>query len=511
MTLLSMNGHAGIVDLLLPVTPVIYFGILLIISLYGFHKVVMVWRFYKYRRTGATANFVDPWTLTDKELPTVTVQLPIYNELYVVERLLNAIAHLTYPPGKLEIQVLDDSTDETQWLCQQKVSALQQKGCNITYIQRPSRQGFKAGALDYGLRQASGELVMIFDADFVPLPSTLLQMVNHFADPTVGMVQARWSHLNRQYSLLTEIQALMLDGHFVIEQTSRSQSGCFFNFNGTAGVWRKSAIADAGGWQHTTVTEDLDLSYRVQLKGWQCLYLPHIVVPAELPMEMNAFKSQQFRWAKGASQVARKLLGQVFCADVPFYVKCEAFFHLTNNFNYLLMMVLLLLSFPYQLYIAQYDWQHGPLVYLPILGITTLNLFGFYWVSQREQRLIAKPMQQSLVSPWQLVYHIFFLLSVGIGMSLNQSVAVCDGFWGVGADFVRTPKHGVIQKSEKWTTKKYRGAKTWVLCLELLMLLYLAMTIAFAIAHAQYSSLPFLTMFFVGYCYVLALGLFQRR
>ncbi|MGD1866003.1 MAG: glycosyltransferase [Phormidesmis sp.] len=509
----------GLVDSFILATPIVYFGVLFIISLYGFHKVLMIWRFYKYRDNYrghySETEFGAAQSFATADLPYVTVQLPIFNELYVVERLLDAIARLKYPLEKLEIQVLDDSIDETQLLCQQKITSLQQKGYNITYIQRPTRDGFKAGALDYGLRQASGELVMIFDADFVPMPGTLLQMVDYFVDPAVGMVQARWSHLNRQYSLLTEIQALMLDGHFVIEQTSRSRSGCFFNFNGTAGVWRTSAIADAGGWQHTTVTEDLDLSYRVQLKGWRCLYLPHIVVPAELPMEMNAFKSQQFRWAKGASQVARKLLGRVFRAKVPFYVKCEAFFHLTNNFNYLLMMVLLLLSFPYQLYIAyyewEYEWQYGLLLYFPILGITTLNLFGFYWVSQREQRSIANPLQPGIVSPWQLVYHIFFVLSIGIGMSLNQSLAVCDGFLGTGADFVRTPKHGVVRKSEKWTNKKYRGAKTWVLCLELMMLVYLAATIAFAIAHGHYSSLPFLTMFFVGYSYVLALGLFQRR
>ncbi|MEL7401530.1 MAG: glycosyltransferase family 2 protein, partial [Pseudomonadota bacterium] len=348
------------------------------------------------------------------------------------------------------------------------------------------RRGFKAGALAYGLQQASGELIMIFDADFVPKPDTLKQMVHHFADPAIGMVQARWTHINRQYSRLTEIQALMLDGHFVIEQTARNRSGCFFNFNGTAGIWRARAIADAGGWQHTTVTEDLDLSYRVQLKGWQCVYLPHIAVPAELPMEMNAFKSQQFRWAKGASQVAKKLLGTVFTAPLPVHVKFEAFLHLTNNVNYLLLMVLLLLSLPYQIYVSQHQWQYGLLIYIPIFIITTVNLLAFYWVSQKEQPLPSKLRP----SPWQFFTQILLLMSVGIGLSLNQSLAVCDGLLGSNTDFIRTPKHGVITSAESWATKKYRGAKTGVLILEVAMLLYLSITISFAIYHTHYLSLP---------------------
>ena len=485
---------------LLEITPIVYLGVLLVISIYGFHKVLMIWRFYRYRSVGGRRCL---YVFAPERLPVVTVQLPIFNELYVAERLLDAIAALDYPAEKLEVQVLDDSTDETALLCQQKVAALRRRGLDVCYLARSHRKGFKAGALDYGLQRAKGELIMIFDADFVPRPRTLLQMVDHFADPTVGMVQGRWSHLNRRYSMLTEIQALMLDGHFVIEQAARNWTGCFFNFNGTAGVWRASAIRDAGGWQHSTVTEDLDLSYRVQLRGWRCEYLPHIVVPAELPVEMNSFKSQQFRWAKGSSQVARKMLGRIFRAKVPWQVKCEAFFHLTNNFNYLLMMVLLLLSLPYQIYVAKHEWQYGLLVYFPIFVMTTLNLFCFYWVSQKEQ---SKP-----VSSLQLGYRILFLLSVGIGMSLNQSLAVCDGLCGGRSVFVRTPKHGVVSGRENWRTKKYRGAKTWVLCLEVLMLVYLSTTMMFALGNGHYLSLPFLLMFFLGYFYVLSLGLFQRR
>lgn len=508
-----MTTH--LLDWLLEMTPILYLSILSVISLYGFHKILMIWRFYKYRDQDNTQsidrqkiNWEKPArSFSPDNLPKVTVQLPIFNELYVAERLLAAVTQLSYPANRLEIQVLDDSTDETQQLVYQKAAELKQQGFNIHYIHRAHRQGFKAGALAYGLQQASSELIMIFDADFVPHPNTLLQMVDHFTDPQVGMVQARWTHINRQYSLLTEIQALMLDGHFVIEQTARNRSGCFFNFNGTAGIWRAAAITDAGGWQHTTVTEDLDLSYRAQLKGWRCIYLPHVAVPAELPMEMNSFKAQQFRWAKGASQVAKKLLLPVFRSTEPLHVKFEAFLHLTNNFNYLLLIVLLLLSLPYQIYVSEHHWQYGFLIYIPIFLVTTTNLLGFYWVSQKEQRLLPGALQSS----WRFFYQIFLLMSIGIGLSLNQSLAVCDGLIGTGNDFVRTPKHGVITKSETWKTKKYRGAKTWVLCLELMMLIYLAITIAFAIYHAHYLSLPFLLLFFTGYTYVLGLGLFQRR
>ena len=497
--ILQLSQVSRLSQQLISLIPIVYLSVLSVISLYGFHKVLMIYRFYKYRsqRTKPAYRF------DRDQLPTVTVQLPIFNELYVVERLLDAIAQLDYPKDKLEIQVLDDSTDETQQICREKVEALKQQNLNIVHLRRSHRKGFKAGALAYGLQQTNSELILIFDADFVPKPNTLLQMVDYFSDPAVGMVQARWSHINRQYSPLTQIQALMLDGHFVIEQTARNRSGCFFNFNGTAGIWRASAIADAGGWQHTTVTEDLDLSYRVQLKGWRCIYLPHLSIPAELPVEMNSFKSQQFRWAKGASQVARKMLGTVCRAKLPLHVKFEACLHLTNNFNYLLLMVLLLLSLPYQIYISEHQWEHGLIIYLPIFVVTTLNLFGFYWVSQQEQF--------EKLSLWQFSTQILLLLSTGIGMSLNQSVAVCDGLLRTGTDFIRTPKHGVVKRTETWTAKKYRGAKTWVLCLEFLMLVYLAVTIAFAAQHTHYLSLPFLLLFFTGYSYVLGLGLFQRR
>ncbi|NJK41428.1 MAG: glycosyltransferase [Acaryochloridaceae cyanobacterium SU_2_1] len=477
----------------------LYFVILLIIAIYSIHKFVIVWRYYRYRDQAPQP--VEYFSTSD--LPPITIQLPLFNEMYVVDRLLDAIAALDYPSEKLQIQVLDDSTDETQDLCRTKVESLQRDNHNIEYIHRPNRQGYKAGALSYGLQQTSSELVAIFDADFLPAPDALLNMVHYFTDPQIGMVQARWGHLNRNYSLFTEVQALMLDGHFVTEQTSRHRSACFFNFNGTAGIWRTKAIEDAGGWQHSTVTEDLDLSYRAQLRGWRAVYLPNIIVPAELPMEMNAFKSQQFRWAKGASQVAKKLLLRIFKAPIPFYVKCEAFFHLTNNFNYLLLLLLLLLSLPYQISLTHVTSGYGSLIHIPLFLVTTSSLLSFYWVSEFEQ--------DRHPSFWQLTSSSLLLMGVGIGLSLNQSLAVCDGLFRAGKEFVRTPKHGVTRSDQTWSTKKYRAAKSWVPYLELSMLVYLLITLGVALVNQHYLSLPFLTLFVGGYLYVLAMGAFQRR
>ena len=486
--------------------PQIYLGTLTIISLYGLHKLLLIRRFYKNRFRALEPRF----QFQEADLPNVTVQLPIFNEMYVAERLIDAVAQLDYPTEKLEIQVLDDSNDETQRLCQQKVRQLHRQNLNIHYLHRDNRQGFKAGALEFGLQKAQGELVLIFDADFVPKPNTLREMVHYFSDPTVGMVQARWSHLNRKYSLLTEIQALMLDGHFVIEQTARHRSGCFFNFNGTAGIWRVRAIDQAGGWQHSTVTEDLDLSYRVQLKGWKCIYLPHIAVPAELPMEMNAFKSQQFRWAKGASQVTKKLLLSILKSRQPLHVKLEASLHLTNNLNYLFLLVVLILSLPYQIYIDQNQVNYNLLIYVPIFLGTTLNLLSFYLIAQREKHIWDTSQLQD--SPLQFGCNILGLMGIGIGLSINQSLAVCEGFMRAGTDFIRTPKHGVIDRAENWSRKKYRGNRTlWILGLEMIMLCYLLITVGFAIHFEHYLSLPFLLLFTSGYAYVLGLAVFQNR
>ena len=311
-----------------------YFFVLVILAVYGWHRYYVVYLYMKHKHEVPVpkAHFDD--------LPVVTIQLPLFNEMYVVDRLVDAVAAIDYPREKLEIQVLDDSTDETCAIAENAVRRHAAEGLDIKYIHRTDRSGYKAGALDAAMKVARGNFIAIFDADFIPRPDFLRATVHHFTDDKVAMVQTRWGHLNEDYSLLTKIQAILLDAHFVLEHGSRNRGGCFFNFNGTAGIWRRAAIVDGGGWQHDTLTEDLDLSYRTQLKGWRFVFLPGHVAPAELPVEMNAFKSQQHRWAKGSIQTCRKLLPYILLADLPLKVKVEAFFHLTANFNYLLMVVL---------------------------------------------------------------------------------------------------------------------------------------------------------------------------
>ena len=317
-----------------------YFFVLIILAIYGWHRYYLVYLYMSNRDKEPKATTpLDP-------MPVVTIQLPLYNEMYVADRLIEAVCAIEYPAGLLEIQVLDDSTDETCSIAELAVRRFAAQGHDIKYIHRTNRTGYKAGALEEGLKVARGEFVGIFDADFIPTSDFLVKLMPHFVDAKVGMVQARWGHINQDYSLLTKIQSILLDGHFVLEHGGRNRSGCFFNFNGTAGVWRRVAIDDAGGWQHDTLTEDLDLSYRAQLRGWRFVFVSSLVAPAEVPVEMNSFKSQQHRWAKGSIQTCRKLLPQILRADVPLGVKAEAFFHLTANFNYPLMCVLSILIFP---------------------------------------------------------------------------------------------------------------------------------------------------------------------
>jgi len=317
-------------------TPVIivsvYLFILGLLAVYGLHRLVLIGRYYRYKSNPPT-----PKQVFDR-LPPVTVQLPVYNEKEVVRRLVEQVVQLDYPNDLLEIQVLDDSTDETTSICEKVVGAYQAQGVNIHHITRSHRQGFKAGALAHGLECAQGEFVAIFDADFLPNPDFLKRAMHFFTDTQVGVVQLRWGYLNRTESLLTRGQAVLLDGHFVIEHTARDRSGCFFNFNGTAGIWRKSTIAEAGGWQGDTLTEDLDLSYRAQLSGAKFVYLLDDEVPSELPGEVDAFKSQQHRWTKGAIQVLRKLHRQIWTSPLPRRVKVEAFFHFTAHFCYPLLL-----------------------------------------------------------------------------------------------------------------------------------------------------------------------------
>jgi cellulose synthase/poly-beta-1,6-N-acetylglucosamine synthase-like glycosyltransferase len=475
-----------------------YFLVLLVLSIYGSHRYVMAYLFYKYK-----GNLPAPQGKF-AEAPRVTIQLPVFNEMYVVERLIDAVARIEYPKGRLEIQVLDDSTDETQGIARARVERLQRDGIDITYIHRDNRAGFKAGALQDGLKVARGELVAVFDADFVPAKDFLLRSVNYFTDPKIGMVQVRWEHLNRDYSHLTQAQAIFLDGHFVIEHTARNRSGRFFNFNGTAGVWRRSTIEDAGGWQHDTLTEDLDLSYRAQLKGWQFVYLPEVVSPAEVPVEMNAFKSQQHRWAKGSVQTARKLLPRILRSDLPREVKLEAFFHLTANFTYPLMILLTVLM-PVSMVIRfKHGWYEVLMLDLPFFWTATMSVVMFYVASQREIGM----------SPWQRVKYLPFIMALGIGMCVNQSKAVIEALLGYQTGFTRTPKlglTGVKGRDGSWLQNRYRTLLTAQPLLELTLGAYLTSAVWFALDKGVWFSLPFLLLFQWGFFYVGLVSLLQGR
>jgi cellulose synthase/poly-beta-1,6-N-acetylglucosamine synthase-like glycosyltransferase len=474
-----------------------YLAVLLVLALYGFHRSSLVWLYYRnrHKRPKPMGSFA--------ELPAVTVQLPLYNEMYVVERLLDAVAGIRYPRDRFQIQVLDDSTDETQEICKRKVEDLARRfpELEVEYIHRVDRSGFKAGALQNGLKTAKGEFVLIFDADFLPLPDMLERSIHHFSDPRVAVVQCRWEHVNRDFSALTEVEALMLDGHFIMEHAGRNWSGRFFNFNGTAGLWRRAAIADAGDWQHDTLTEDMDLSYRAQLRGWKFVYLPEIAAPAELPVEMSAFKSQQFRWAKGSIQVAKKLLPTILRSNATFAQKLEAFFHLSNNIAYPLLLLLSILLLPNLALRAHHGWREVLLIDLPLFFGTTASVASFYLASQREIALMAGPGERRR-SIWLAVRRLPLTMSIGIGLCVNQTRAVLEALMGRETEFVRTPKHGIRGKLESWSGKKYRSAKSLTPFIELGLAAYFVLAIAVAVDHRHYISIPFLCLFLCGFGYV---------
>ncbi|HSB42962.1 MAG TPA: cellulose synthase family protein [Methylomirabilota bacterium] len=471
----------------------VYFGVLCVLSLYGSHRYRMAYLYYRHKFKLPTPRGLLP------RLPRVTVQLPVFNEMYVVERLIDTVCRLDYPRELLEIQVLDDSTDETCEIARACVDRWREEGLDVEYLHRVDRQGFKAGALENGLRTATGELVAVFDADFVPEPDFLRRTVHFFSDRGIGMVQVRWEHLNRRYSALTQAQGILLDAHFVIEHTARNRSGAFFNFNGTAGIWRRSAIESAGGWQHDTLTEDLDLSYRAQLQGWRFVFLPQVVAPAEIPVEMNAFKSQQHRWAKGSIQTALKLLPRLLRSPLPWHVKREAFFHLTANVGYVLMIPLALLM-PLSVMVRI---GHGTvevlLLDLPIFVAATFSVGVFYVTSQREIGM----------SWWERVRHLPFIMALGIGLSVNNARAVVEALLGHQSGFVRTPKHGVRAPGESVARRRYRVAVTFQPLVELGLAAYMTYGILFVIETGVYYSLPFLFLFQAGFAYVGFMSLLE--
>lgn len=472
-----------------------YFFVLVILAVYGWHRYYLVYLYMKHRdQQPVPRGGLDP-------LPFVTVQLPLYNEMYVVDRLVEAVCRLDYPRDRLEIQVLDDSTDETAEIAELAVRRHAAQGIDITYIHRSNRVGFKAGALDEGLRVAKGEFVAIFDADFIPKPDFLMRTVPYFGDPKVAMVQARWGHINEDYSLLTKIQAILLDAHFVLEHGSRNRAGCFFNFNGTAGIWRRTAIHDGGGWQHDTLTEDLDLSYRTQLRGWKFVFLPDHVAPAELPVEMNAFKSQQHRWAKGSIQTFLKLMPRILRSDQPLMVKAEAFFHLSANFNYPLMCVLSVLMAPSMVIRYNMGWYEMLLIDVPLFFAATASVANFYMVCQRE--LYPQTWTARL-------RYLPFLMSIGIGLAVNNTRAVFEALFNKQSEFARTPKYHIEQNADEWIGKKYRQSVTVQPLIELALGLYFTATVFYALANGIYGTLPFLVLFQVGFLYTGLLSLVQQ-
>ena len=483
-----------------------YFIVMVILAFYGIHRYQLVWLYFKNKKNAAKWD-EPPARYGEEELPFVTVQLPIFNEQFVIERLIEACCRLDYPRDRFEIQVLDDSTDETVTVAREIVEryAAGFAGMEpqpIVYLHRTNRYGYKAGALDEGLKVAHGELVAIFDADFVPPTEWVMQVVHHFAEPEIGMVQTRWTHLNRGYSFMTQVEAILLDGHFVLEHGGRSRAGVFFNFNGTAGMWRREAISSAGGWQHDTLTEDTDLSYRAQMVGWKFKYLQDVECPAELPIEMTAFKTQQARWAKGLIQTGKKILPRVMKSDQPWHTKLEAWYHLTANISYPLMIILSVLLMPAMIIRSWQGYIQMLLIDLPLFIASTMSVSTFYLVSQKE--LFPKTWYRTFL-------YVPFLMALGVGLTITNTKAVMEALFGVKSAFARTPKYSVQKKGEKSQAKKYRKRLGIIPWIELAIGCYFAWTVWYAVTSANFFTVPFLLLFVLGYWYTGLLSLLQGR
>lgn len=468
---------------------------------YGVHT---LWLTVLYLRSNSWASdgsqsAQGPHDGESPEWPYVTVQLPVFNERHTVERLVKAVAQLDYPRDRLQVQVLDDSTDSTTAIARRVVVGYQEAGLDIQLLHRIDRVGFKAGALAAGLESATGELIAMFDADFVPQPDWLRRTVLRFRDdPHLGCLQTHWGHLNRDYSSLTRAQALGVDGHFVVEQTVRSRTGLFLNFNGTAGLWRRTCIDDAGGWQADTLTEDLDLSYRAQLRGWRVGYLPDVVVPAELPAQLDAFKRQQFRWAKGSLQTARKLALGVWRADAPWHVRLAGFIHLTSYAVHPLMLLTLLLALPI-------GFWAGP----------ALRLFPWFALAG-----VGPPLMYSLAHTSYMprlrdrLRMIPLLTLLGFGISLNNSVAAVEALTGRGTPFRRTPKFNLLDRQGSWADSAYALPRNPVVWGELALGAYALLTMVLLWPHHGWAIVPWVLIYAAGYFFVAGVSLaqsWQRR
>ncbi len=464
------------------------------LAIFGLHRGWLILQYLRTRRKPAIEPELGP------ELPHVTVQLPVFNERYVATRLIDAVIKLDWPHDRLEVQVLDDSTDDTREVIQDHLNTLP-ADINIRQIHRTDRHGFKAGALDAGVHVAAGEFLAIFDADFIPEPDFLRRTIPHFKDPKVGMVQTRWGHLNADFSLMTDLQAMLLDGHFAIEHVARSRTGCLFNFNGTAGVFRKTCIADAGGWQHDTLTEDLDLSYRAQLAGWRFTYLPDVVSPAELPIDTNAFLIQQHRWAKGSIQCGRKLMKRVWASDLPLHTKLEAVFHLYGNLAFPLLLGLIAVAFPLQVARA-FDATYVPfwmamLEGLPLLGSTICVLCYYGLASKVTGRLT-----------FTRILRLPLVLALGAGMSINNTGAVIGGFGRDPGEFKRTPKLNVTGRNLPAVASTYCSKRGSTPILELFLGSWASATASIAILIGLPWTALFHGLFALGLALVGARSIF---
>lgn len=463
----------------------------LLLSMYGLNTLLYSFLFLRGRRRPA-----DPVTPSLTEFPHVTVQLPIYNELYVVERLIDAAAALDWPRDKLQIQVLDDSEDQTTQIAQARVDHYRKRGLDIELRRRADRDGFKAGALAAGLKFATGEFITIFDADFVPPRSYLRKTIPYLLQkPQVGLVQGRWGHLNLDYSQLTRSQAVLLDSHFVIEQAVRSQQNWFMNFNGTAGVWRRACIESVGGWQAETLCEDLDLSYRAQLAGWKFLFLNQVVCPAELPPQIHAWKRQQFRWAKGSTQCLIKFAGRITMAPVPLLKRFEALLHLSGYVFQPVSLLLLLALVPLTIYQV-----HFP-AFLSYFSLFSLGLPLLYALAQR-----------ALYPDWGTRLRVFpHLALLGMGLAFNNTLAVLEAATGRHSAFRRTPKFNLSDSQDRWVQREYALAFGWESVGEILLMGYALIGIVGAITTAQYWVVPFLCLYSLGFGYVAWLSLWHSR
>lgn len=471
-----------------------YFLVLFVLAAYGMHRYQLVYYFFRYR------NNVPQLPPPPAQWPRVTVQLPIFNERYVIDQIVESVAQFDYPRELLDVQVLDDSTDETTEVARTCVAHWAAKGFPITYHHRANRHGYKAGALEAGMKAARGEFIAIFDADFQPPPDFLKRTLPYFADPQAAMVQTRWTYVNSDYSALTRVETILLDGHFVIEHGGRSRRGTFFNFNGTAGVWRRSAIEDAGGWEHDTLTEDTDLSYRAQMKGWKFLYVPEVECPSELPVEMNAFKAQQARWAKGLIQVAKKILPRVLRSNQPLHVKAEAVFHLTANISYPLMILLSTMLLPAMIVRFYQGWFQMLVIDLPLFLASTFSISTFYLVAQKQLR----PKTW-----WTTFFYLPFVMAVGIGLAVRNAHAVMEAIFGKQTEFARTPKYRIEGQKSSWVKKTYKnptGVMPWI---ELALGGYFLFTVVYAIQNENYATVPFLLLFVGGYFYTGLMSLGQ--